>query len=174
MTGLSRIPSRSGHCLRAVFWHIGVVILTARIPSDCKSWIYSARFGVNNINCYTDHCVRVNTVSLENDMTKKHPSMSKKITGFIFSFAFLGVVAIGLSFYLDGKYNQISDWMLIVFMILVSSGLIGGFVMLYNVRCPDCGGKTKTIQNKKLDMWQAHCPKCEITWNLGLGTDTSP
>lgn len=108
------------------------------------------------------------------DMTKKHPSISRRVISFIFTFALLGVVAIGLSFYLDGRNDRISDLMLIAFMILVSTGLIGGFVMLYNVRCPDCGGRTQTSQNKKLDMWQAHCPNCDITWDLGLGTDTGP
>lgn len=107
-------------------------------------------------------------------MTKKHPSISRTVIAFIFSFAFLGIIAFGLSFYLDGKNDQISDGMMIAFMILVSFGLIGGFIILHNVRCPDCGGRTRTIQNKKLDMWQAHCPKCDITWDLGLGTDTGP
>jgi ribosomal protein S27AE len=59
-------------------------------------------------------------------------------------------------------------------MVLVSTGLIGGFVMLYNVRCPECGGKTKTIPNRALDLWQARCPRCGTTWNLGLGIDTGP
>ncbi|MDD4173948.1 MAG: hypothetical protein WC328_04530 [Kiritimatiellia bacterium] len=108
------------------------------------------------------------------NMTKKHPSMSRRMITFIFTVALLGVFAIGLSFCLDGKNDQISDLMLISFMILVSTGLIGGFVMLYNVRCPDCGGRTQTTQNNKLDMWQAHCQKCDITWDLGLGTETGP
>jgi hypothetical protein len=64
--------------------------------------------------------------------------------------------------------------MLIAFMVLVSTGLIGGFAMLYNARCPDCGGKTKTTPNREMDMWQAHCPSCGTTWNLGLGVDTGP
>ena len=106
---------------------------------------------------------------------KNHPGISRKVTGFIITFGVLGAVAMGLFFFLGEKgYQEISDWMLIAFFVLVTTGLVGGFIMLYNVSCPDCGGKTKTIQNKKIDMWQAYCPKCKITWNLGIGTNVGP
>ena len=108
-------------------------------------------------------------------MIKKHPGIAGKVTGFIITFGVLGAVAMGLFFFLGNKgYEKISDWMLIAFFVFVPIGLVGGFIMLYNVRCPDCGGKTKTIQNKEIDMWQAHCSKCDVTWNLGIGIDTGP
>ena len=107
--------------------------------------------------------------------TRDHPSISGKVMGFIFLFAFLAVIAFGLFLYLKSEgYEHLSGWFLMGFFVLVPIGLAGGFVMLYHVKCPACGGETKTIQNKKLDMWQAHCPKCQITWNLGLGIDTGP
>lgn len=107
--------------------------------------------------------------------TKNHPSVGGKITGVLITCGVLGAVAAGLSFFLhEEEYKEISDWMLIAFFVLIPVGVVGASIMLYSVRCPDCGGMTKTIKNKEVDMWQAHCPKCGVTWNLGLGTNVDP
>lgn len=106
---------------------------------------------------------------------KDHPGIGGKVTGFIITFGVLGAIAIGLFFYLGSKgLEEVSNYMLIAFFVLVPAGLVGGFIMLYNVTCPDCGGHTKTIKNKEADMWQAYCAKCDTTWNLGLGTNVDP
>lgn len=55
----------SRHSVEEVVWHIDVVILTNKIPSDLKSHVQANNFGAININCYKDPCVRINTVSLQ-------------------------------------------------------------------------------------------------------------
>ncbi|EDY83867.1 hypothetical protein VDG1235_3494 [Verrucomicrobiia bacterium DG1235] len=106
---------------------------------------------------------------------KDHPNISRKVTSFVLTFGVLAAISMGLFFYLGEKgYEELSNWMLIAFFVLVPTALLGAFIILNTVKCPDCGGSTKTIQNKQEDMWQAHCSRCNTTWNLGIGIDTGP
>lgn len=41
---------QSRHWPRAAVWNIDVVILTAKIPMDWKSWVLGVKSGANNIN----------------------------------------------------------------------------------------------------------------------------
>lgn len=92
---------------------------------------------------------------------------------FVLTFAILGVIAFGLFFYFSHReYEGPAAWMMGLFWLCGCIGLLGGFLKLYTVRCPECGGRTRTIQNRRIDMWQAHCARCAIAWNLGVGIDT--
>lgn len=42
---------------------------------------------------------------------------------------------------------------------------------LFNVDCPDCGSRAKTTNKKPEYVWVATCPRCGVTWNLGVGSD---
>jgi hypothetical protein len=104
---------------------------------------------------------------------RKHPSFAKRFMTWVFSFAFLAVLSFAAWFYFDsGDKNAAYDIFVYLFAAFVSIALIGAFIQLYTVKCCICGGKTKTIKNVKQDMWQAHCKSCDITWDLGVGTNT--
>jgi hypothetical protein len=115
-----------------------------------------------------------NTVAMS-DPIEPYPKIGRRVTRFIITFGILGAIAMGLFFYLGSEgHEELANAMLIAFFLLVPFGLLGGFFMLYTVRCPRCGGATKTLQNKKMDMWQAHCERCKVTWDLGIGCDSGP
>jgi hypothetical protein len=106
---------------------------------------------------------------------KNHPNFGKLFSLFMISIFILDAFLFGFSFYFNGKGMDTTSDILMIFIFLVTfSAFSIAFFFLYNIKCPSCGKKTKTIKNKKMDMWQAYCAKCDVTWNLGLGTDTGP
>jgi quinol-cytochrome oxidoreductase complex cytochrome b subunit len=106
---------------------------------------------------------------------KNHPNFGKKFTFFAFVIFIFDAIIFGLCFYLHSEgLEKTSDILLILIFVITFIFFTFGFIFLYNVKCPSCGQKTKTIKNRKIDMWQAYCSKCDVTWNLGLGIDTGP
>ncbi len=111
----------------------------------------------------------------DNGEIRELPGIGRRVTRVVLSFGVLAAIAMGLFFYSGSRgYDEVSNWLLIAFFVLVPVGLITGFVILNNVRCPACGGSTSTIRNREADMWQARCSTCHVTWNLGVGIDTDP
>ena len=93
----------------------------------------------------------------------------------MFSIIIIDAIFFALCFYTNSiGLEKISDLSLILVFIITFLGFIYSFHRLYNVRCPSCSKKTKTIKNKEIDQWQAHCSACNIRWDLGIGTDTGP
>ena len=104
---------------------------------------------------------------------RDYPNFGKKCMIFVFSCAFLAAISMGLCFYFNGKGSEtLPDVFIGIFAFFILVGLGGTMIKIYTVRCYACGGPTKTIKNTEEDIWQAHCSKCDITWNLGLGTNT--
>lgn len=104
-----------------------------------------------------------------------HPNFGRIFTLSAFAIFALDATLFGLCFYFHNKgLEKVSDILLISVFVVTFLAFTIGFIYLYNVKCPNCGLKTKTIKNTKIDMWQAYCPKCSVTWNLGLGVDTGP
>ncbi len=42
--------------------------------------------------------------------------------------------------------------------------------MLKSVDCPKCGERCETKNDKSIHMWIAICKKCDVNWNLGVGS----
>ena len=106
---------------------------------------------------------------------QNHPNFGKTFVYTAFIILALDAILFGLCFYFDNHgLEKTSDIMLISIFVLTFIGFTLGFICLYNVKCPSCGQKMKTIKNTKIDMWQAHCSKCDVIWNLGIGIDTGP
>ena len=104
---------------------------------------------------------------------RTHPNFEKKCTFFTLSCASLAVISIGLCFYFDAKGSEtLPDVFIGLFAFFTLLGAVGTMIKLYTVRCYACGGPTNTIKNTEEDMWQAHCSRCDITWDLGIGIDT--
>jgi hypothetical protein len=107
--------------------------------------------------------------------TKNHPSFGKIFTFSAFTIFILDAILFGTCFYFHNEgLEKTSDILLISVFVLTFLAFTFGFICLYNVKCPSCGQKTKTIKNTEIDMWQAYCSKCSVTWNLGIGIDTGP
>jgi hypothetical protein len=106
---------------------------------------------------------------------KEHPNFGRIFTLSAFAVIFLDAILFGLSFYFDSKgLEKTSDILLILVFVITFLAFTSGFICLYNVICPSCGQETKTVKNQEIDMWQAYCSKCDVTWNLGIGIDTGP
>ena len=111
----------------------------------------------------------------KNSNLKKHPNFAKKFMVFMAIVFFTDVILFVICFYSHSKdLEKISDISLILVFLITFLGFTFSFFCLYNVKCPSCGKKTKTIKNTDADMWQAYCAKCKITWSLGIGIDTGP
>ena len=111
----------------------------------------------------------------KNSRIKDHPNFESKATVFMAVFFIVDAMLFAACFYLDARdLESASDLMLILIFIITFLGFCFGFFYLYHVPCPACGAKTRTIKNKKADMWQAYCARCDITWSLGIGIDTGP
>lgn len=107
--------------------------------------------------------------------TAKHPNFGKIFTMGMFTLFLVDALLFGLCFYFHGKgQEQTADLLLISVFVVTFLGFTAGFTWLYNIKCPGCGHETKTIKNKQIDMWQAYCPRCDVTWDLGAGADTGP
>ena len=70
------------------------------------------------------------------------------------------------------EFEYLFIWLMGIFSLVLVSTILGIFSMLFNVKCHKCGGKTKTMQNREHHLWVAHCKKCDIVWNLNIGTNT--
>jgi uncharacterized membrane protein YbhN (UPF0104 family) len=104
---------------------------------------------------------------------RSYPNFAKKLYIFVFSFAFLAIISFALCFYMTGKGNENqSNLFAVLAGAFIFIGLGGVFLKINTVKCHVCGGKTETIKNTEEDQWQAFCPKCNIKWNLGIGTNT--
>jgi len=104
---------------------------------------------------------------------RNYPDFAKRFMMFVFSFAGLAIISFALCFYFNGKgHETLSDIFIGLAALFTCIGLGGGSLKVFTVKCYVCRGKTKTIKNTEKDVWQAFCPKCNITWNLGLGINT--
>lgn len=104
-----------------------------------------------------------------------HPNFGRIFTRSAFVIFAVDATLFGLCFYFHNKgLEKLSYILLISVFVVTFLALTTGFIRLYNFKCPNCGCKTNTIKNKNIDMWQVYCPKCSVTWNLGLGIDTGP
>jgi len=101
--------------------------------------------------------------------TKNHPSFAKwfqktMITGWLCLVFLLALL------YFEPIWEQ-----KIIFKILLMTFLFGGlafviylFISVRSIICPIC--KNKTEHNKTKGVHSAKCQKCQINWNLGVGT----
>ena len=116
-----------------------------------------------------------------------HPNFGRIFTLYFFTLFALVITLMELcSSYFDNKGSEKVFYILFIsvsekvfYILFISVPVVTflfvtiGLICLYNVKCPNCGQKTKTIQNTKIYMCQAYCPKCSITWNLGVHIDIS-
>ena len=69
---------------------------------------------------------------------------------------------------------EVIGWTLAISFGLSIIGTLGYLnYRLYNVKCPTCGRKTRTMKDSSRRYWIARCKGCDITWDLGVGTRTS-
>lgn len=108
-------------------------------------------------------------------LVKKHEKFSIPKKHFIF----LGLLLIGtqLGVYLADEYLKRNSYLIgyIVGFMLAYGFLVFAmtFYKLYHVPCPICLGKTITKSSRKEtpDIWSAYCSKCDVLWDLGVGSD---
>lgn len=94
-------------------------------------------------------------------------------------FIFLGLLLIcsQMAAYLASEFLTRNSYLIryIVTFLLAYGSLVFAmtFYKLYHVRCPICLGKTitKKSRNETPDRYSAHCSKCDVLWDLGIGSD---
>lgn len=94
-------------------------------------------------------------------------------------YIFLGLLLIGsqLAAYLANDFLMHNSHLIQYFVIftLGYGGLVFAmtFYKLYHVPCPICHEKTITKSSRKEtpDSWSAYCSKCDVIWDLGIGSE---
>ena len=99
-----------------------------------------------------------------------HPSFRRQSVRF-FLRAFLACVVLfaGGLYLLLNSYETLGWTLTVGFGIAVVGTLGYSFYSLYNVKCPKCGGKTRTAKNISQNTYVVRCTSCDTTWDLEVG-----
>ena len=72
---------------------------------------------------------------------------------------------------LNSGFKHITTLLFAAFGLAVTYAVVLSFYRLYNVKCPQCRNKTKTIKDVNNALWLAECKPCQIRWDLGIQPD---
>jgi len=102
-----------------------------------------------------------------------HPTFDTTFKKIFWSCVFLSIFSFFAGFYV--KKTNFSDFSIvffILFILCITGGISLCFIKLNNVKCPRCGGFTKTERNIDKRLYFANCYNCSISWNLNIGIST--
>jgi len=103
--------------------------------------------------------------------TQQHPLFGKRFQAFFLRAWLLAVLCFGGGLYAHSQGYEVLAWVLVWGFVISAVGtLIYLRYCLFNVSCPACGSATQTTKDDSQRRWVARCKKCDITWDLNIGT----